>query len=75
VRWFGDIVGYPRTARGFLTTGGSLANFSALVTARRERLPEDFSDGVLYASDQAHHSIAKAAMLAGFPARAVRTVP
>jgi aromatic-L-amino-acid decarboxylase len=75
VRWFGDIVGYPRTARGFLTTGGSLANFSALVTARRERLPEDFSDGVLYASDQAHHSIAKAAMLAGLPARAVRTVP
>lgn len=75
VRWFCDIVGYPREARGFLTTGGSLANFSALVTARRERLPEDFSDGVLYASDQAHHSIAKAAMLAGFPARAVRTIP
>ena len=75
VRWFGDIVGYPPEARGFLTTGGSLANFSALVTARRERLPEDFSQGVLYASDQAHHSVAKAAMLAGFPDRALRTIP
>ncbi|HLN81384.1 MAG TPA: pyridoxal-dependent decarboxylase, partial [Thermoanaerobaculia bacterium] len=58
VRWFGDIVGYPATARGLLTTGGSLANFSALVTARRERLPEDFLGGTLYASDQSHHSVA-----------------
>ncbi|MDQ5856998.1 MAG: aminotransferase class I/II-fold pyridoxal phosphate-dependent enzyme [Acidobacteriota bacterium] len=75
VRWFCDIVGYPAAARGFLTTGGSLANFSALVTARRERLPEDFLAGVLYASDQAHHSVEKAAMLAGFPAGSVRSVP
>lgn len=75
VRWFCDIVGYPATARGFLTTGGSLATFSALVTARRERLPENFLTGVLYASDQAHHSVEKAAMLAGFPAGSVRVVP
>jgi aromatic-L-amino-acid decarboxylase len=75
VRWFCDIVGYPAAARGFLTTGGSLATFSALHTARRERLPEDFLTGVLYASDQAHHSVAKAAMLAGFPVGSVRTVP
>ena len=75
VRWFCAIVGYPPEARGFLTTGGSLANFSALVTARRERLPEDFLSGILYASDQVHHSVAKAAMLAGFPASSLRTVP
>ncbi|HEY3170334.1 MAG TPA: aminotransferase class I/II-fold pyridoxal phosphate-dependent enzyme [Thermoanaerobaculia bacterium] len=75
VRWFCDIVGYRESARGFLTTGGSLANFSALVTARRERLGEDFLEGVLYASDQTHHSVDKAAMLAGFPAASVRTVP
>lgn len=75
VRWFCDIVGYPAAARGFLTTGGSLATFSALVTARRERLPEDFLTGVLYASDQTHHSVEKAAMLAGFPAGSVRIVP
>jgi aromatic-L-amino-acid decarboxylase len=75
VRWFADIVGYPGTAGGMLTTGGSLATFSALVTARRERLPDDFLSGVLYASDQTHHSIAKAAMLAGFPERNVRSIP
>jgi aromatic-L-amino-acid decarboxylase len=75
VRWFCDIVGYPATAGGILTSGGSLANFSALVTARRELLPDDFLSGVLYASDQVHHSIAKAAMLAGFPEENVRLVP
>lgn len=75
VRWFCDIVGYPATAGGILTSGGSLANFSAVVTARRERLPDDFLSGVLYASDQVHHSVAKAAMLAGFPEENVRLVP
>ena len=75
VSWFCTIVGYPETARGILTTGGSLANFSAVVTARRERLPENFLSGTIYASDQVHHSIQKAAMLAGFPEENVREIP
>ncbi|MDP9122845.1 MAG: aminotransferase class V-fold PLP-dependent enzyme [Acidobacteriota bacterium] len=75
LHWFAEIVGYPEAARGLLTSGGSLANFTALVTARRERLPEDFLSGTLYASDQAHHSIEKAALLAGFPPARVRAVP
>src|SRR5258706_1957318 len=74
VSWFSQIVGYPAAARGILTTGGSLANFSAVVTARRERLPEDFLSGTIYASDQVHHSIQKAAMLAGFPEGNVREI-
>ncbi len=75
VRWFYDIIGYPTRARGFLTSGGSLATFSAVVTARRERLPENFLSGVLYASDQTHHSVQKAALLAGFPPQNVRAIP
>jgi aromatic-L-amino-acid decarboxylase len=75
VRWFCDIVSYPATARGMLTSGGSLANFSAIVTARRERLPSDFLRGTLYASDQVHHSVVKSAILAGFPPESVRMVP
>lgn len=74
VRWFCEMVGYPPSAGGILTTGGSLSNFSALVTARRERLPEDFLKGTIYASDQTHHSMQKAAMLAGFPPANVREV-
>jgi aromatic-L-amino-acid decarboxylase len=75
VRWFADMIGMPRTARGLLTTGGSMANLVALVTARRTRLPEDFLKGTIYASDQVHHSITKAAILAGFPASRCRSVP
>lgn len=74
VRWLCDIVGYPAGALGLLTTGGSMANFSAVFTARRERLPDDFLRGTIYVSDQVHHSIQKAAMLAGFPVDNVRTV-
>ena len=73
-RWFCDVVGYPAGALGLLTSGGSLANFTAVVAARRERLPDDFLGGVLYASDQVHHSVQKAAMLAGFPPQNVHAV-
>jgi aromatic-L-amino-acid decarboxylase len=75
IRWFCQMVGYPAAAGGFLTSGGSLANFSAVVTARRQRLPDDFLRGTIYASDQVHHSVLKAAMLAGFPAPQVRSIP
>ncbi len=75
LRWFCALFGLPRGSGGLLTTGGSLANLIGLVTARRECLGEDFSTGVLYVSDQAHHSIRKAAVLAGFPARNLRAIP
>jgi len=75
IRWFCHMVGYPRSAGGFLTSGGSLANLSAIVTARRTRLPDDFLGGTIYASDQVHHSVVKAALLAGFPSENVQCVP
>ena len=75
VRWFCSILGYGAGSGGILTSGGSLANFTAIVTARRERLPEAFWSGTIYTSDQAHHSVRKAAVLAGFPEANVREVP
>ncbi len=75
VRWFADLVGYPAGSRGILTSGGSLATFSAIVAARRDRLPENFLSGTLYASDQTHHAVQKAALLAGFPPSNVREIP
>jgi len=73
--WFREIVGYPPEAGGILTSGGSLSALTALITARRERLPENFLSGVLYWSDQVHHSLEKAALLAGFPAANLRKLP
>ena len=75
LRWFCDIVGYPAGAGGFFTSGGSLSIWSAIVTARRCKLPGTFSRGTLYTSDQSHHSVAKAAMFAGLPPENVRLIP
>ena len=73
-RWLCDLFSFPPQAQGILTSGGSMANFSAVVTARTARLPEDFLDGTIYASEHVHHSIAKSARLAGFPAAALRSI-
>jgi aromatic-L-amino-acid decarboxylase len=75
VRWLCGIVGLPAGSGGYLSTGGSLATFTAVVAARREKLPAHFLKGVLYASDQTHHAVTKAASLAGFPAENVRSIP
>ncbi|MEO8217378.1 MAG: pyridoxal-dependent decarboxylase [Acidobacteriota bacterium] len=74
IRWFCQIVHYPPGSGGVLTTGGSLANFTAVVAARRDRLPENFLSGTIYASAQVHHSVQKSAALAGFPEHAVREI-
>jgi aromatic-L-amino-acid decarboxylase len=75
VRWLCDLFGYPTRSRGILTSGGSMANFSAVVAARKALLPEEFLDGALYVSDQVHASVTKAAALAGFGPRNIRVVP
>lgn len=75
LRWFCQIVGYPPEALGVLTTGGSLANWMAVVVARNHLLPEDFLSGTVYTSDQAHHSVSRAVRLAGFPRAHLRWIP
>jgi len=75
VRWLCDLFSFPAEARGILTTGGSIANLSAVVTARHRHLGEDFLDGAYYVSDQAHASVSKAATIAGFSRRNLRVVP
>jgi aromatic-L-amino-acid decarboxylase len=75
IRWLCDLFGYPEEARGILTTGGSIANLSAIVTARHAKLGEDFADGTYYLSEQSHASVPKAAAIAGLPRRAMRLVP
>jgi aromatic-L-amino-acid/L-tryptophan decarboxylase len=75
VRWLCDLFGYPEDARGVLTTGGSLATFSAIVTARQALLGEDFLDGIIYVTSETHGAAAKAAALAGIRRSNIRVVP
>src|SRR5256885_4070351 len=52
VRWFCDVLGLPKAAGGILTSGGPIANLTALITARALRLGDRFPRGTLYASHQ-----------------------
>jgi aromatic-L-amino-acid decarboxylase len=73
--WFKSWLGLPTSASGILTSGGSEANLTALVVAR-ERVP--FADRgrlVLYAGEQRHWSIDRAAMVIGLHRDQVRPIP
>lgn len=67
IKWLGSLVGYDqKTCGGVLTSGGSMANLTALIVARDHKLKDDdFFRGVLYGSEQTHLSIWKAAHAAG----------
>jgi aromatic-L-amino-acid/L-tryptophan decarboxylase len=73
--WFMDWVGYPPEAAGSLTSGGSAANMTALACAREAKAGAMRDDLVLYVSDQAHSSIARAARILGFRPDQVRVLP
>ena len=77
LRWLANEFGYGSAAGGLLTSGGSISQLSAMVTARHAR----FGDVAVppgaraYTSSQAHRSVAKALRLAGHGSEALRTVP
>ncbi len=73
--WLRDWMGFPASTRGLFTTGGSMANFNALVCARERHLGADLRQGTLYVSDQTHHCVVKAAKLAGILPDRVRAIP
>lgn len=60
---------------GIFTSGGSMANLTALATARKVKCGEDFSKAVIYLSDQAHSSNIKAINILGFRKEQVRIIP
>ncbi len=74
-RWLCDLFGMPEGSQGVLGSGGSMANLSAVVTARHAKLGDDFGDGTYYVSEQAHASVTKAATIAGFSRKHLRIVP
>jgi aromatic-L-amino-acid decarboxylase len=67
IRWMNKLMGFPKNAAGNLTSGGSISNLIAVVTAREAKgiKAKDFDRLVVYLSDQAHHSLQKALRIAG----------
>lgn len=72
--WLARVVGYPDTAGGTLTSGGSVANLTAIVAARDARDAD--GGGVVYVTRFAHYCVDKALHIAGrgrAPKRVVAT--
>ena len=75
VRWFAQWIGLHADAAGILVSGGSAANMTALACAREARLGIMSDAAVVYVSDQAHSSLARAARILGFRPSQVRVLP
>ena len=72
--WLREWMDFPPSARGLFATGGSMATFNAIVCGRERYLGPDIRRGVLYTSDQAHHSVLKSAKLSGVMPDRVRAI-
>ncbi len=67
LRWLSDVVGYPKTSEGDLTSGGSMAALSAIVAAREafQIRSRDVEKAVVYLTSQTHHTFSKALHITG----------
>lgn len=78
IRWMCELVGYPADkSGGYLTSGGSLANLSAIVAARdaKEVKAERIPRSVVYFTHQVHHCVLKDLRVAGLAECVIREVP
>lgn len=76
LNWLLEIFDFPvESGGGIFTSGGSMANLTALVTARNVRCGDNFSNAVIYLSDQAHSSNIKAIRVLGFKKNQFRILP
>jgi glutamate/tyrosine decarboxylase-like PLP-dependent enzyme len=84
IDWFKEMLGFPTSASGLLTSGCSAANLIGLAVARNTKAGYDLRrEGihvasqkmVLYASQEIHSSIQKAVELLGLGSDALHYVP
>lgn len=77
LNWMKSVYGFPKTAIGNLTSGGSIANLIALTAARdqREISGNLIEKSVVYLTAQTHHCIHKALRIIGLGAIQIRELP
>ena len=77
IRWMCALIGFPETALGNLTSGGSIANLIAITAARdRKKIrSRDVEHSVIYLTSQAHHSLQKAIRIAGLNEAILSYIP
>ncbi len=74
IRWFCEILGYDKNSFGYLTTGGSLANFMGILCAKERLHTVPLAKMRLYTSHESHYSVSKAAKMAGLTDPQIRLV-
>ncbi len=85
VRWIAELIGYPVDCGGLLVSGGNMANIAGFLAARAAKTPWNVrEEGVtgdsrrrlrVYASEETHTWIQKAADLAGLGTSSIRWIP
>lgn len=67
INWLAEQIGYGDKAGGYLSSGGSHANLTAIVTARDDAglKGNDYSEAVIYLTRQTHHCVDRALNVAG----------
>lgn len=75
INWLCEQAGYTKNASGIIVSGGSMANLTAAITARDTKIqPDQIAKGVVYISNQAHHSINKSLHIIGIPDDRIRYI-
>ncbi len=77
IEWLVNVFGYPSDATGYLASGGSMANLSAIVTARDAMgiNSTNITTHVIYGSAHMHHCLNKAIRIAGLSECPYRNIP
>lgn len=77
LRWMAEMVGYPDGYAGNLSSGGSIANLTAIVAARDAHNLKcaDIPQAVIYCTHQMHHCLLKAIRIAGLKEAHLKEIP
>ena len=76
IKWLSQQMGYPESAAGNLSSGGSIANQIAMCTARdaNNLLSYQIPNAVIYTSAQVHHCVHKAINMVGLKETVKRNI-
>jgi aromatic-L-amino-acid/L-tryptophan decarboxylase len=76
INWMKQVFGFPDSALGNLTSGGSIANLIALTAARdKYEIKNEFvKKSVIYLSEQVHHCTQKALRIIGLEDALIRYI-